>query len=86
MKEVIFQEDGLEQYEYWVNTNNKKILKKIGLLTDNIKQTPFSGLGKPEPLKGSLTGLWSRRITKEHRLVYKIQDNAIIILQCKFHY
>lgn len=73
------------QYEYWIK-NNKQILKKINSLIKDIEKTPFEGLGKPESLKHNLTGYWSRRINHEHRLVYKIEDNILIIIQCKYHY
>lgn len=66
--------------------NNPNILRKIVALLENISDTPFAGKGKPEPLKFQLSGCWSRRITNEHRLVYKVQDNKIFIISCRYHY
>ena len=82
-----FSDEGWEDYQYWVN-NDKKILKRISLLIEDIKRNPndSEGLGKPERLKENLQGYFSRRITSEHRLVYKIIDELIIIAQCRFHY
>ena len=74
-----------KHYEYWIQ-NDKKILKKINDLIKDIQKTPFMGLGKPEALKLNLSGYWSRRINQEHRLVYKIEDNILYILQCRYHY
>lgn len=78
-------EDAWEDYEYWQRTSKEKV-KQIGKLIKAIKRDPFKGIGKPEPLKHDLAGYWSRRIDQEHRLVYEIQDNAIIIVQCRYHY
>ena len=77
--------DGWEDYLYWQETD-KKIVKKINELIKECLRTPFDGKGKPEPLKGNLSGAWSRRITDEHRLIYEIKDDSIHILQCRFHY
>ena len=66
--------------------NDKSILRKINQLSRDIARDPFAGIGKPEPLKLNLSGFWSRRITEEHRIVYKIQDGEIIIVQCRGHY
>jgi len=66
--------------------NDKKIAKKIMTLIKDIRRTPYSGLGKPEPLKWELSGYWSREITDEHRLVYRVEGEIIEILSCKFHY
>ncbi len=74
-----------EDYLYWQHTD-KKILKRINLLIDNIRRQPFDGIGNPEPLKHHWSGYWSRRINREHRLVYKVQDESIIIVQCRYHY
>ena len=84
MKNIIFKKIASEQYDYWLKTD-KKIANKIDKLILDIQQHPFTGLGKPEPLKGELSGYWSRRITQEHRLVYTVKDD-IIIVQCMFHY
>jgi toxin YoeB len=72
-------------YIFWQHTD-KKILKKINELIKECLRTPFEGKGKPEPLKRNLSGLWSRRITHEHRLVYEVKTGFIHILQCRFHY
>ncbi len=71
--------------QYWLK-NDRKILSKIFDLIDNCKNTPFEGIGKPEPLKYSLASYWSRRINQEHRLIYKIENDSLIIIQCRFHY
>ena len=74
-----------KDYIYW-ESQNKKILTKINTLVKNIKQTPFTGLGKPEPLKFDLNGKWSRRINSEHRLVYEVNNDKIVIYSCRYHY
>ena len=74
-----------EDYLYW-QQNDKQILKRINELIKDCLRQPFSGIGKPEPLKENLRGCWSRRITDEHRLLYKIQDDNLVILQCRYHY
>ncbi|HSW93139.1 MAG TPA: Txe/YoeB family addiction module toxin [Gammaproteobacteria bacterium] len=82
-----------EDYLYWQLTD-KKMLQKINALIKEIKRSPFDGIGKPEPLKFDLTGMWSRRINDEHRLVYAVHDNedkiadhrALTIYQCRYHY
>jgi toxin YoeB len=84
--EVEFLPDAQDDLRFWVKTGNKPILKKIAQLVESIKENPFEGIGKPEQLKYSLSGAWSRRITKEHRLVYDIEDDNIIILSAKGHY
>lgn len=82
---VIFLGVAWEDYLYWQSTD-KSILKKINALIKEIKRTPFEGSGKPGPLKYNLEGWWSRRISLEHRLVYRIEEESIIILQCRYHY
>ncbi|HMS29847.1 MAG TPA: Txe/YoeB family addiction module toxin [Saprospiraceae bacterium] len=84
--EVIFLPDAEDDLQYWVSTLNKAIIKKIAQLIDDIQIHPYSGLGKPEPLKHNLSGAWSRRITKEHRLVYELDNDNILILSAKGHY
>jgi len=74
-----------EDYLFW-QKNDKRILKRINMLIMDIQRKPFEGLGNPEPLKHSWSGCWSRRIDREHRLVYKHQDEMIIVLQCRYHY
>ncbi|MDI6603815.1 MAG: Txe/YoeB family addiction module toxin [Thermoanaerobacteraceae bacterium] len=81
----MFTDIAWEDYEYW-QINDRKMLKKINELIKDIDRNGNEGKGKPEPLKHELQGLWSRRITAEHRLIYKIDDKNIYILQCRGHY
>ena len=81
----IFADQGWEDYLYWQKVD-KKILKKINALIKDIERTPYDGIGKPEPLKHSLSGYWSRRITEEHRFVYKVEDDHLLIAQLRYHY
>ena len=74
-----------EDYCYWIK-QDKKVVKKINELIHAIDRDPFSGIGKPEPLKYGLQGAWSRRIDLEHRLVYLAESNTITILACRYHY
>jgi toxin YoeB len=85
MMRIIFSKNAWEDYVSW-QTADKKILKKINELIKDIMRTPYEGIGKPEPLKYDLAGFWSRRIDIEHRLVYQIHDNEILIYSCRFHY
>ena len=80
-----FADDAWDDYLYW-QQNDKKLLKKINRLIKEIQREPFSGIGEPEPLKYNWSGYWSRRITIEHRLVYKVIDNSLLIAQCRYHY
>jgi toxin YoeB len=82
---IIFSKNAWEDYTSW-QIEDKKILKKINNLIKEIQRTPYQGIGKPEPLKFDLAGLWSRRIDLEHRLVYKIDNGDILIYACKYHY
>ena len=82
---LIFAEQAWEDYLYW-QQQDKKILKRINLLIKEIKRDPFNGIGDPEPLRYNWSGYWSRRITREHRLVYKVVENEIWIAQCRYHY
>lgn len=82
---LIFAEKAWEDYLYWQKTD-KKILNRINTLIRDIKRSPFEGLGKPEPLKHALSGYWSRRINDEHRMVYKINGDSLLIAQLRFHY
>lgn len=84
--EVGFLPDAQDDLSFWVKTGNKPVLKKIAQLIESIEENPFEGIGKPEQLKYSLSGIWSRRITKEHRLVYEIEDDCILIHSVKGHY
>ena len=83
--ELVRQTNAWEDYVDWQHTD-KKILERINELIKDCLRSPFKGIGKPEPLRGNYSGCWSRRITNEHRLVYKVYDNRIHILQCKYHY
>lgn len=85
MRNIVFDRKAFQQFNQWA-TENKKIYGKIVELIDETLRQPFSGIGKPEPLKHSLKGYWSRRITNEHRLVYRVTETEIIIISCKFHY
>ena len=82
---VSFVEQSWKDYNNWI-IEDKKVFKKIQRLIKETAREPFSGIGKPEPLKNNLSGYWSRRITDEHRFVYKIEKEHLIIISCKFHY
>ncbi|MDM8536742.1 Txe/YoeB family addiction module toxin [Desulfobacterales bacterium HSG17] len=82
---LIFSGNAWEDYLFW-QKNDKKILRRINNLIKDIQRNKFKGLGKPEPLKHNLSGYWSRRINNEHRIVYKIENDAILIAQLRYHY
>lgn len=82
---ILWEAEAWEQYLYWQNTDKSK-LKRINELIKSATRTPFEGLGNPEPLKHQLAGFWSRKIDSEHRLVYTIQDENLIIASCRYHY
>ena len=82
---LIFSENAWEDYLYW-QLIDRKILKRINLLVQDIKRTPYDGIGKPEPLKHALSGYWSRRINDEHRIIYRIVDDSLFIAQLRHHY
>lgn len=82
---VSFTEIAWEDYTYWQNTDRKQV-KKINELIKDIKRAPFEGIGKPESLKYDLKGKWSRRINDEHRLIYQVEGNHLIIYACRYHY
>ncbi len=82
---ITFTEKAWAGYVYW-QTQDKKILKKLNTLIEETARTPFEGTGKPEPLRHELAGFWSRRISDEHRLIYRIKDDALEIVQCRYHY
>ena len=84
-KTIRWDFDAWNDYIYW-QTQDKKTLKRINQLIKDISRNPFEGIGKPEPLTGSLTGFWSRRIDKEHRLVYAIEENSVLLISCRGHY
>jgi len=82
---LIFSEQSWTDYLYWQQTD-KAIVKRINTLVKDIQREPFSGIGKPEPLKHHLSGFWSRRIDAEHRLIYQITDDGLLIASCRYHY
>lgn len=82
---VSWAEQVWEDYLYWQEINKKTVVR-INQLIKATKREPFSGLGDPEPLKHHWSGFWSRRIDREHRLVYKVTDEAVIVAQCRYHY
>ena len=82
---IAFTESGWNDY-LWFNENDRKLLKRINLLIKDALRSPFAGIGKPEPLRGDLSGYWSRRINDEHRLVYKATSQELIVIACRFHY
>jgi toxin YoeB len=83
--DIMFLDDAWQDYLYWQKAD-KKILKRINQLIKDTQRTPFEGIGKPEPLKFDMSGLWSRRINQEHRLIYQVKDDCIVIVQCRYHY
>ena len=83
--QLIFSENAWEDYLYWQQTD-KQMLRRINLLIKEIQRQPFTGIGKPEPLKHSLSGYWSRRINDEHRMVYKVEHDELRIAQLRHHY
>ena len=82
---LIFSERAWEDYLYWQETD-RRLVARINSLIREIQREPFSGMGKPEPLKHAFKGYWSRRINDEHRIVYKIEDDSVLIAQLRYHY
>jgi toxin YoeB len=82
---LLWAEEAWDDYLYWQNAD-KRMVKRINELIRDIRREAFSGIGKPEALKHSLSGFWSRRITEEHRLVYTVSDETILIATCRYHY
>jgi len=82
---LIFAEKAWEDYLYWQKTD-RQVLKRINTLIKEIQREPFEGIGKPEPLKHALSGYWFRRINDEHRIVYKINQDSLLIAQLRYHY
>lgn len=82
---VLFSERAWEDYLYWQVTD-KTMVRRINALIREIQREPLAGLGKPEPLRFSLTGYWSRRIDNEHRLVYRVSGDTLQLVQCRYHY
>jgi toxin YoeB len=85
LRQILFDPEAFEDYQQWIR-ENPKLAFRIGDLILEITKTPFTGKGKPEPLKHEYKGCWSRRITDEHRLIYKVTDSHIFILACRHHY
>lgn len=83
--DLFWDQSAWEDYQYWIETD-KKVLRKINTLIKECQRTPFEGTGKPEALRQNLSGFWSRRITGEHRLVYKVDNDVLFIAQCRYHY
>ena len=82
---LIFSEEAWDDYLYW-QKQDRKMVERINKLILDVKREPFSGLGKPESLKHALSGFWSRRITDEHRMVYRIEGDALLLAQLRYHY
>ena len=82
---LVFSEHAWRDYLHWQTTDRKQ-LKRVNSLIQDILRSPHDGIGKPEPLRHRLTGYWSRRIDSEHRLVYKVEGDAVLIAQCRHHY
>lgn len=82
---IVFTKNSWEDYISW-QKEDKKLLKRINLLIKDILRTPFEGIGNPEPLKYDFSGYWSRRIDREHRLVYQVEEDNVLIYSCRFHY
>ncbi|HEX6901610.1 MAG TPA: Txe/YoeB family addiction module toxin [Thermoanaerobaculia bacterium] len=85
MKKIAFERSAFEDFTDWATTDKNVHRRIVALILDILRQ-PFSGLGKPEPLRHELQGYWSRRIDQEHRLVYKVDENFVTIIACKYHY
>ena len=82
---LVFDERAWDDYLHWQQNDPKLLLRLNGLIRD-CTRTPFTGIGKPEPLRGPLSGWWSRRLTQEHRLVYRVVGDTLLIAQCRYHY
>ena len=85
MSRILFTEHAWEEYIYW-QTQDKRTLRRINQLLRDIQRDPFDGIGKPEPLRGELSGFWSRSIDECNRIVYRVKDDIVELLQCKGHY
>ena len=82
---LIFADPAWEDYLYW-QKQDRKVLERINKLVQEVRREPFSGVGKPEPLRHALAGFWSRRITDEHRMVYRVEGDHLLIAQLRYHY
>lgn len=85
MRNTIFTDAAWNDYVYW-QSQDRKTLKRINLLIEAAKRSPFEGVGKPEALRGNLSGFWSRRIDETNRLVYEVNDREILVISCRYHY
>ena len=85
MRKLAWEKNGWDDYLYW-QSQDRKTLRRINKLIDSVLKTPFEGIGKPELLKENLSGYWSRRINETDRLVYKVSDNYIVVISCRYHY
>ena len=85
MRDLIFDPAAFEDLAWWIQKDRKKALRIMQLI-QQIQATPFTGIGKPEPLRHDLAGCWSRRIDEQHRLVYQVQQELVRILACRYHY
>ncbi|MCX6225022.1 MAG: Txe/YoeB family addiction module toxin [Bacteroidia bacterium] len=84
--EIDFLDQALDDIDFWKKAGNRRVQTRISKLLGSISKTPYTGIGKPEPLKHELSGYWSRRITDEHRLIYTVSDNRIKVISMRFHY
>jgi toxin YoeB len=82
---LTFTDAAWNDYHWWLG-NDRRILRRINTLIEDVKRNGYEGIGKPEALKHALAGYWSRRITQEHRIVYAIEDEAVVIISCRYHY
>ena len=82
---LVFADEAWEDYLHW-QKQDRKMVERINKLIQEVKRDPFSGVGKPEPLKHALAGFWSRRITDEHRMVYRVEGDSLLIAQLRYHY
>lgn len=82
---LVFADEARDDYLFW-QKQDRKMVDRINQLIQEVKRDPFSGVGKPEPLKHALAGFWSRRITDEHRMVYRVEDDSLLIAQLRYHY
>jgi toxin YoeB len=82
---LVFADEAWQDYLHW-QKQDRKMVDRINRLISEVKREPFAGVGKPEPLKHALAGFWSRRITDEHRMVYRVEGDALLIAQLRYHY
>ncbi len=85
MRVLVFDQNALEDLTFWVQNDRRKALRLLRLLDESLFN-PFGGIGKPEPLKHDFAGCWSKRLDDEHRVVYKVSDERILVLSCRYHY